>query len=44
MDAVYFKRTETDAIIYDNTTYKYAKGSSNANGFEVNSKVSPSII
>jgi len=41
MDAVYFKRTETDAIIYDNLTYKYQNGSSNANGFEVNSKISP---
>ena len=44
MDAVYFKRTETDAIIYDNSTYNYQNGSSNANGFEVNSKVSPSNI
>jgi len=41
MDAVYFKRTESDAIIYDNLTYKYQNGSSNANGFEVNSKISP---
>jgi len=42
LDAVYFKRTETDAIVYDNLTYKYQNGSSNANGFEVNSKISPS--
>ena len=41
MDAVYFKRTETDAIIYDNSTYNYQNGSSDANGFEVNSKISP---
>ena len=41
LDAVYFKRTETDAIVYDNLTYKYQNGSSNANGFEVNSKISP---
>ena len=34
LDAVYFKRTETDAIIYDNSTYNYQNGSSNANGFE----------
>ena len=44
LDAVYFKRTETDAIVYDNLTYKYQNGSSDANGFEVNSKISPSNI
>lgn len=44
MDAVYFKRTESDAIVYDNLTYNYQNGSSNANGFEVNSKISPSNI
>ena len=44
MDAVYFKRTESDAIVYDNLTYKYQNGSSNANGFEINSKISPSNI
>jgi vitamin B12 transporter len=42
IDAVYFDRKETDAIIFDNTTFKYANGSSNANGFEVNSKIVPS--
>ena len=41
LDAVYFTRQEEDAIIYDNTTFKYANGSSNANGFEVNTKVIP---
>ena len=40
-DAVYFNRAEEDAIIYDNTTYKYANGSSDANGFEVNTKITP---
>ena len=40
-DAVYFNRKEKDAIIYDNTTFKYANGSSDANGFEVNSKIVP---
>jgi vitamin B12 transporter len=44
MDAVYFKRTESDAIVYDNLTYNYQNGSSNANGFEINSKISPSNI
>lgn len=41
LDAVYFTRQEEDAIIYSNTTFKYANGSSNANGFEVNTKVIP---
>ena len=41
MDAVYFNRKETDAIIYDNTTYTYANSSSDANGLEINAKVSP---
>jgi len=38
-DAVYFNRKETDAIIYDSTTFKYGNGSSDANGFEVSSKI-----
>jgi vitamin B12 transporter len=38
-DAVYFNRKETDAIIYDNTTYGYGNSSSNASGLEVNAKV-----
>ncbi len=41
LDVVYFNRTEEDAIIYDNTTYKYGNGSSDANGFEVNTKITP---
>ena len=41
LDAVYFSRKEEDAIIYSNTTFKYANGSSNASGFEVNTKVIP---
>lgn len=41
LDVVYFNRKEEDAIIYDNTTYKYGNGSSNANGFEVNTKITP---
>ncbi|KGL63559.1 TonB-dependent receptor plug domain-containing protein [Polaribacter sp. Hel1_85] len=41
LDAVYFSRKEEDAIIYDNTTYKYGNGSSDANGFEVNTKITP---
>ena len=40
-DAVYFKREENDAIIFDNTTFKYANGSSNTNGVEVSTKVVP---
>ncbi|MDD7914180.1 TonB-dependent receptor plug domain-containing protein [Polaribacter ponticola] len=41
LDVVYFSRKEEDAIIYSNTTYKYANGSSDANGFEVNTKIIP---
>lgn len=40
-DAVYFNRKEEDAIIYDNTTFKYGNGSSDANGFELNTKIMP---
>lgn len=40
-DAVYFNRKEKDAIIYDNTTFKYGNGSSDANGIEVNTKIIP---
>lgn len=40
-DVVYFNRKEEDAIIYDNTTFKYGNGSSDANGFEVNTKIIP---
>lgn len=39
LDAVYFNRNETDAIIYDNATYKYGNGSSKANGVEVSTKI-----
>jgi vitamin B12 transporter len=39
-DVVYFNRKEVDAIIYNNTTYRYGNSSSDANGFEVNVKVS----
>ena len=42
LDAVYFNRKEEDAIIYDNTTFKYGNGSSDANGFEINTKIIPS--
>ncbi|TVZ55066.1 vitamin B12 transporter [Lutibacter sp. Hel_I_33_5] len=41
LDVVYFNRKEKDAIIYDNTTFKYGNGSSNANGIEVNAKIAP---
>jgi vitamin B12 transporter len=40
-DAVYFNRKETNAIIYDNTTFTYGNSSSDVNGFEVNTKVMP---
>ena len=40
-DAVYFNRKEEDAIIYNNTTFKYGNGSSDANGFEVTTKIIP---
>ena len=36
-----FNRKEEDAIIYDNTTFKYGNGSSDANGFELNTKIMP---
>jgi vitamin B12 transporter len=41
LDVVYFNRKETDAIIYDNNTFKYGNGSSDANGFEVNTRIAP---
>lgn len=40
-DAVYFNRKETDAIIFDNTTFTYANGSSDATGLEFNTRVTP---
>ncbi|MFC4269498.1 TonB-dependent receptor plug domain-containing protein [Polaribacter marinivivus] len=40
-DAVYFNRKETDAIIFDNVNFKYANGSSDANGIEFNTRVMP---
>ena len=40
-ETVYFNRKETDAIIFDNSTFKYGNGSSDANGFEVSTKVIP---
>ncbi|MEE9406621.1 MAG: TonB-dependent receptor plug domain-containing protein [Polaribacter sp.] len=41
LDAVYFNRKEEDAIIYSSSTFKYANGSSEANGFEVNTSIIP---
>jgi len=41
LDVVYFNRKETDAIIFDNNTFKYGNGSSDANGFEVNTRIAP---
>ncbi len=41
LDLVYFKRIEKDAIIFDNNTFKYSNGSSNANGIEISTKVVP---
>lgn len=40
-DVVYFNRKEEDAILFDNTTFKYANGSSDANGVEVNTQIVP---
>ncbi|MDC0178138.1 TonB-dependent receptor plug domain-containing protein, partial [Polaribacter sp.] len=40
-DAVYFNRKEEEAIIFDNTTFKYGNGTSDAIGFEVNTKITP---
>jgi vitamin B12 transporter len=40
-DAVYFNRKETDAIIFDNSSFKYGNGSSDASGFEATAKVMP---
>ena len=44
LNAVYFKREENDAIIFDTTTFKYANGSTNANGLEVSTKVVPTAF
>jgi vitamin B12 transporter len=41
LDAVYFNRKETDAIVFDNSSFKYGNGSSDASGFEVTTKVMP---
>ncbi|GAB7256285.1 TonB-dependent receptor plug domain-containing protein [Polaribacter sp. OB-PA-B3] len=41
LETVYFNRKETDAIIYDASTFKYGNGSSDANGFEITTKVVP---
>lgn len=41
LETVYFNRKETDAIIYDASTFKYGNGSSDAKGFEVSAKVVP---
>ncbi|WP_397446710.1 TonB-dependent receptor plug domain-containing protein [Polaribacter sp. R77954] len=41
VDVVYFNRKEEDAIIFDNTTFKYANGSSDASGFEFNTNIIP---
>jgi len=40
-DVVYFDRKETNAIIYDNASFSYANGSSDANGIELNTRVIP---
>ncbi|QVY66476.1 TonB-dependent siderophore receptor [Polaribacter sp. Q13] len=40
-NVVYFNRKEEDAIIYDNATYKYGNGSSDANGLEINTNITP---
>ena len=40
-DAVYFNRKEEDAIIFDNATFKYGNGSTDANGLEFNTKIIP---
>jgi vitamin B12 transporter len=40
-DAVYFNRKETDAIVFDNSSFKYGNGSSDASGFEATTKVMP---
>jgi vitamin B12 transporter len=38
---VYFNRKETDAIVFDNSSFKYGNGSSDASGFEATTKVMP---
>jgi vitamin B12 transporter len=40
-DAVYFNRKETDAIVFDNSSFKYGNGSSDASGFEATTKFMP---
>lgn len=41
LDVVYFNRKETNAIIFDNTTFKYGNGTSDANGIELNTRIIP---
>jgi len=41
LDVVYFNRKEINAIIFDNTTFAYDNGSSDANGIELNTRVTP---
>ena len=41
LDAVYFNRKETDAIVFDNSSFKYGNGSSDASGFEATTKFMP---
>lgn len=41
LNVVYFNRKEVDAIIFDNTTFKYANGNSDTSGFELNSRITP---
>lgn len=43
-DAVYFNRKEKDAIIYDNTVFAYANATSDASGFELNTKITPTAF
>ncbi len=40
-DVVYFDRKEKDAIIFDTTIFAYANGTSDASGFELNTKIAP---
>jgi vitamin B12 transporter len=41
LDVVYFNRNETDAIIFDNSSFTYGNGSSDASGIEATTKVTP---
>ena len=41
LEAVYFNRSETNAILYNNSTFSYSNGSSKASGLEMSTTINP---